>query len=381
MNASFDLSRTTDIKTACEALQVSRASFYRHHGEFIEPADSSSLIQRPSAPLALSADERKQVLDTLHEERFQDLAPHQVYASLLDEGTYYCSIRTMYRILESQHGCVKERRAQLKRPHYHKPELLAQAPNQVWSWDITKLKSFVKWTYFYLYVIIDIYSRYVVGWMVAHREADALAKRLIEDTCRKQQIQEGQLTIHADRGPSMKSKSVALLLSDLGVLKSHSRPHVSNDNPFSESQFKTLKYCPSFPGKFGCIQDSRAFCRQFFPWYNQVHHHCAIGLLTPEQLHYGLAERIQADRANVLMAAFEANPKRFKNKIPLPPSIPNAVWINKPKLIADEDAQRRWGVAETQSPGNEVQVTPRRSDRNEPDLFLKNELARCTLNN
>jgi putative transposase len=208
MNAALELSRHTDIKSACEVLQIPRASLYRFHQTAIEPAQHST--QRPSPPLALSAGERKQVLDSLHEERFQDLAPHQVYASLLDEGTYYCSIRTMYRILESQHGEVKERRAQVKRPHYHKPELLAQAPNQVWSWDITKLKSFVKWTYFYLYVIIDIYSRYVVGWMVAHREADALAKRLIEETCRKQQIQEGQLTIHADRGPSMKSKSVAL---------------------------------------------------------------------------------------------------------------------------------------------------------------------------
>jgi transposase InsO family protein len=379
MNAARDLSRHTDIKTACEALQIPRACFYRCHPTAIEPAEHPT--QRSSPPLALNAGERKQVLETLHEERFQDLAPHQIYARLLDEGTYYCSIRTMYRLLEAEHGGVKERRAQVQRPHYRKPELLAQAPNQVWSWDITKLKSIVKWTYFYLYVIIDIYSRYVVGWMVAHREQDALAKRLIEETCRKQQIQKGQLTIHADRGSSMKSKSVALLLSDLGIIKSHSRPHVSNDNPFSESQFKTLKYCPSFPGQFGCIQETRAFCHSFFNWYNNEHHHCAIGLLTPAQLHYGLAERIQTERANVLMAAFESNPKRFKNRIPLPPPVPDAVWINKPKLIAETPAERRWGVAETQSPGNEVQATPRRSGRNEPDLFLKNELARCTLNN
>lgn len=287
----------------------------------------------------------------------------------------------MYRLLEAEHGCVKERRAQVQRPHYRKPQLLAQAPNQVWSWDITKLKSIVKWTCFYLYVIIDIYSRYVVGWMVAHREQDALAKRLIEETCLKQHIQEGQLTIHADRGSSMKSKSVALLLSDLGIIKSHSRPHISNDNPFSESQFKTLKYCPSFPGQFGCIQETRAFCQQFFNWYNDEHHHCAIGLLTPAQLHYGLAERIQTERANVLMAAFESNPQRFKNRIPLPPPVPEAVWINKPKLIAETPAERRRGVAETQSPGNEVQATPRRSGQDESDLFLKNELVRYTLNN
>jgi putative transposase len=380
MNAARELSRHTDIKSACEALQIPRACFYRFQQTAIDPAEHPT--QRPSPPLALSAGERKQVLQTLHEERFQDLAPHQVYASLLDEGTYYCSIRTMYRLLEAEHGCVKERRAQVQRPHYRKPELLAQAPNQVWSWDITKLKSIVKWTYFYLYVIIDIYSRYVVGWMVAHREQDALAKRLIEETCLKQHIQEGQLTIHADRGSSMKSKSVALLLSDLGIIKSHSRPHISNDNPFSESQFKTLKYCPSFPGQFGCIQETRAFCQQFFNWYNDEHHHCAIGLLTPAQLHYGLAERIQTERANVLMAAFESNPQRFKNRIPLPPPVPEAVWINKPKLIAETPAERRRGVAETQSPGNEVQATPpRRSGQDESDLFLKNELVRCTLNN
>jgi transposase InsO family protein len=380
MNAALELSRHTDIKSACEALQIPRACFYRFQQTAIDPAEHPT--QRPSPPLALSAGERKQVLQTLHEERFQDLAPHQVYASLLDEGTYYCSIRTMYRLLEAEHGCVKERRAQVQRPHYRKPELLAQAPNQVWSWDITKLKSIVKWTYFYLYVIIDIYSRYVVGWMVAHREQDALAKRLIEETCLKQHIQEGQLTIHADRGSSMKSKSVALLLSDLGIIKSHSRPHISNDNPFSESQFKTLKYCPSFPGQFGCIQETRAFCQQFFNWYNDEHHHCAIGLLTPAQLHYGLAERIQTERANVLMAAFESNPQRFKNRIPLPPPVPEAVWINKPKLIAETPAERRRGVAETQSPGNEVQATPpRRSGQDESDLFLKNELVRCTLNN
>jgi putative transposase len=366
MNAALDLSMDTDKKAACEALQVSRATFYRFHAT-AEPA--GGLIKRPTPPLALSAGERQLVLDTMHDERFQDAAPHQVYATLLDEGQYYCSIRTMYRILEAEHGVVKERRRQVQRPHYSKPELLADAPNQVWSWDITKLKSIVKWTYFYLYVIIDIYSRYVVGWMVAHREQDVLAKRLIEETCRKQRIQAGQLTIHADRGSSMKSKSVALLLSDLGVIKSHSRPHVSNDNPFSESQFKTLKYCPQFPGQFGCIQEARSFCQQFFTWYNKEHHHSGIGLVTPEQLHYGLACRIQQDRSKVLEAAFEANPERFKGKLPLPPSIPDAVWINKPKLIAGDEAERRWGVAGTESSGNEVQVTPHRSGQNAQAQF------------
>lgn len=222
------LDRIADVKTACESLQVSTASFYRHHAPFVEPADSSGLIKRPSAPLALSDDERKRVLDTLHEERFQDAAPHQVDGALPDEGQYYCSIRTMYRILDAEHGGVKERRAQVQQPHYSKPERFADAPNQMWSWHISKLKSIVKWTCFYLYAIIDVYSRCVVGWMLTHREQDALAKRLIKETCLKQQIQEGQLTIHADRESSMKSKSVALLLSDLGIIESPIRSHGNN---------------------------------------------------------------------------------------------------------------------------------------------------------
>jgi transposase InsO family protein len=354
MNAALELSMETNKKTACDVLQLSRASFYRFHTQAVEPV--IDLTNRPSPPLALNGDERQRVLDTLHDERFQDAAPHQVYAALLDEGQYYCSIRTMYRILETEHGDIKERRRQVQRPHYNKPELLAEAPNQVWSWDITKLKSTVKWTYFYLYVILDIYSRYVVGWMLAPREQDALAKKLIEETCQKQQIQDGQLTIHADRGSSMKSKSVALLLSDLGVVKSHSRPYVSNDNPFSESQFKTLKYCPQFPGQFGNIQEARAFCQYFFNWYNKEHHHSGIGLVTPEQLHYGLAGHIQENRAKVLKAAFEANPNRFKNKIPSPPAIPEAVWINKPKFITQTADEPKWAVAMELPPGNEVDV-------------------------
>ena len=365
MTAALDLSLETDIKSACEALTLSRASFYRHHAPSVIP--DLGVIKRPSPPLALSDEERQLVLNTLHSERFQDTAPHQVYATLLDEGQYHCSIRTMYRILEAEHGDVKERRRHVQRPHYNKPELLANAPNQVWSWDITKLKSSLKWTYFYLYVIIDIYSRYVVGWMIAHREQDALAKRLIEETCRKQGVQQGQLTIHADRGSSMTSKSVALLLSDLGVIKSHSRPYVSNDNPYSESQFKTLKYCPSFPGQFGCIQDARSFCRLFFNWYNKEHRHTGIGLVTPEQLHYGLANQIRENRSEVLKAAFDAHPERFKNILPHPPAIPEAVWINKPKVFADADAERSWGVVGTKSPGNEVEVTPRRSGPNDLD--------------
>jgi putative transposase len=282
-------------------------------------------------PLALTTMEEQGVLDALHEPRFRDLAPPQVYATLLDEGVYHCSIRTIYRIL-AKHDEVRERRRQVVRPHYDKPELLATGPNQVWSWDITKLKGPAKWTYFHLYVILDIFSRYVVGWMVAHREQAALAKRLINDTCEKQQIQPDQLVLHADRGSSMKSKAVAHLLADLGVTKTHSRPHVSNDNPFSEAQFKTLKYCPEFPGTFGSIQDARLFCHDFFTWYNGEHKHSGIGLLTPEHVHYGMDKEVVQRRATVLEAAFGKQPKRFKGRIPQPQPVPQAVWINPPAL-------------------------------------------------
>jgi len=269
------------------------------------------------------------VLGQLHSERFQDKPPAQVYATLLDEGTYLCSIRTMYRLRE-QNQEIRERRNQLTHPHYQKPELLATGPNQVWSWDITKLLGPVKWSYFYLYVILDIFSRYVVGWMVAPEESAALAKRLIGDTCRKQSIAPDQLTLHADRGSSMRSKPVAFLLADLGVTKSHSRPHVSDDNPFSESQFKTLKYRPEFPDRFGSIQDARSFGHYFFPWYNTEHHHSGIGLLTPEMLHHGRAEEVIRQRQDILSQAYERNPERFVRAHPKPPDKPTAVWINPP---------------------------------------------------
>jgi putative transposase len=247
----------------------------------------------------------------------------------LDEGRYLGSVRTIYRTLD-QNNEVKERRKQVSRPQYRKPELLASAPNHVWSWDITKLKGPAKWTYFYLYVILDIYSRYVVGYMVAHRESAILAKRLIQETYEKQLIPEGQLTLHADRGSSMKSKLVANLLADLGVTKTHNRPYVSNDNPYSESQFKTLKYSSGFPERFGSIQDAREFCHNFFTWYNSVHKHSGIGLMTPEQVHYGQAQSILEHRAKVLELAFKEHSKRFKGKMPKPFPLPEAAWINKP---------------------------------------------------
>jgi putative transposase len=241
----------------------------------------------------------------------------------------------MYRVLDEA-GEIRERRNQARHPQYKAPELLATAPNQVWSWDITKLLGPVKWTYFYLYVILDIFSRYVVGWMIAHGESSALAKRLIAETCEKQNVLPEQLTLHADRGPSMKSKPVALLLADLGITKSHSRPYVSDDNPYSESQFKTLKYRPGFPNRFGSIQDARAFCREFFPWYNGEHRHSGIGLMTPEMVHYGEAALVTSQRQHVLASAFGEHPERFVRGMPMPPSVPEAAWINKPKVESKE---------------------------------------------
>ena len=270
------------------------------------------------------------MLDQLNSERFADQSPRQVYAKLLDEGEYLCSVRTMYRILADNQSS-RERRNQLKHPKYQKPELLATAPNEVWSWDITKLKGPEKWTYYYLYVILDIYSRCVVGWMLAHRESADLAKQLIGNTIEKQEVQQEQLILHSDRGPSMTSHSVAQLLGSLGVTKSHSRPHVSNDNPFSESQFKTMKYRPEFPNRFGCYEDALTFCREFFGWYNNEHYHCGIGLLTPSSLHYGQANEIVAAREQTLHQAWQKNPERFVHGIPTPESLPKAAWINAPK--------------------------------------------------
>jgi putative transposase len=238
-------------------------------------------------------------------------------------------MRTMYRLLDSRKE-VRERRNQLQHPTYHKPQLVATAPNQVWSWDITKLLGPAKWTYFHLYVILDVFSRYVVGWMVAPRESASLARKLIDETCRRQSIARAGLTIHADRGSSMTSKSVALLLADLGVAKTHSRPHVSNDNPFSESAFKTLKYRPGFPERFGCIEDARAHCARFFDWYNHEHRHGSLSLCTPHDVHYGVAAQTLERRAAILAAAYAAHPERFPRGRPAPSELPSAVWINKP---------------------------------------------------
>jgi putative transposase len=328
MEAIASLAPEVGTKPACEAFGVPRASVYRLRTR--QRKIRQETPERAPSVRALSTKERQKVLDLLHEERFVDQAPHEVYATLLDEGQYCCSIRTMYRLLES-HQEVKERRDQLRHPAYQKPELLATGPNQVWSWDITKLLGPAKWTYFYLYVVLDIFSRYVVGWMIAGREAAVLAQRVIHEAIEKQSIQSGQLTIHADRGPSMKSKPVALLLSDLGVTKTHSRPHTSDDNPYSEAQFKTLKYRPDFPERFGSIEDTRAFCQAFFTWYNAEHHHSGISLMTPHVVHYGLAEERFRARERVLLAAYDAHPERFVRKAPTPLPLPQAAWINPPK--------------------------------------------------
>jgi putative transposase len=264
-------------------------------------------------------------------ERFEDCAPREVYATLLDEGIYLCSWRTMYRILAVADE-VRERRNQVQHPAYTKPELLATRPKELWSWDITKLKGSTKWTYYYLYVIVDVFSRYVVGWMITERETAELAEAFIAETCAKEGICPDQLTLHADRGSAMTSKSVAQLLADLGVSKTHSRPHVSNDNPYSESQFKTLKYRPDFPGQFGSLADARAWARPFFQWYNHDHHHSGIGLLTPATVHSGQAATAITARQAVLVMAYEAHPERFVRGVPRPLELPTAVWINPPSV-------------------------------------------------
>jgi putative transposase len=280
-------------------------------------------------------DERGSVRAVLNSERFQDCSPAAIQATLLDEGQYLCSTRTMYRVLEEDGG-TRERRHQLIHPQYQKPELLASAPNQLWSWDITKLRGPAKWTYFYLYVILDVFSRYVVGWMVAPRESAELAMKLIQETCHKQEIQPHQLGLHADRGSAMRSKPVALLLADLSVTKTHSRPYTSNDNPYSESQFRTMKYRPEFPNRFGCIQDSRAFCQTFFPWYNDDHRHSGIGMMTPAMVHHGMAATVREKRQATLDIAYAAHPERFVRRPPTPPNLPSQVWINKP-IKSDDD--------------------------------------------
>jgi putative transposase len=323
MKAVKQLSEQTSVSVACELLGIPRSSFYRAR----QPKRESK--PRPTPKRALKPEEKDQVRQTLNSERFQDSAPRQVYAALLDDGEYLCSWRTMYRILD-EYKEVRERRDQLRHPNYIKPELLATGPNQLWSWDITKLKGPAKWTYYYLYTILDVFSRYVPGWLIAECESATLAQQLITESCAKQGIEPSQLTLHADRGSAMISKTVALLLADLGVTKTHSRPYVSNDNPYSEAQFKTMKYRPDFPERFGCIQDARAWARTFFHWYHHEHYHSGLSLFTPVTVHYGQAPAILEQRQKVLQTAYAAHPERFVRGEPKLPSLPTEVWINKP---------------------------------------------------
>jgi putative transposase len=356
MTATVDLAERVGVRAACTALAVARPTYYRRR----RPACPARV--RPRPPLALSASEEQAVLDALHSDRFIDQSPTEVYATLLDDEVYHCSARTMYRVL-ARHDELHERRRQLLRPAAVKPELLATAPNQVWSWDITKLLGPAKWTYFYLYVLMDIFSRYVVGWLIAERELAALARRLIAQSCVQQGIERDQLTVHSDRGPSMTSKLVAQLLADLGVTKTHSRPYTSNDNPFSEALFKTAKYRPEFPDSFGSLPAALAFGRLFFPWYNTEHRHSGIGFLTPEMVHYGQSAAVLQARAATLTCAFERHPERFKGRQPRPPRLLPAVWINPPSdasevlagktdLTGSPQRDDREAVQETGTPEN-----------------------------
>jgi putative transposase len=321
-----ELAPIIGTRPACRALGAAPATIYRRR----RPPEPRPPRPRPAPARALSERERQRVLDVLHSERFIDVSPEETWATLLDEGTYLCSPRTMYRLLEATHGGVRERRDQLTHPAYSKPELLAERPNELWSWDISKLLGPARWTYFHLYVILDVFSRYVVGWTVQHRETSPIAEALIVQSIEQQQIEPGTLTVHADRGAPMRSKPIAFLLADLGVTKTHSRPYTSTDNPYSEAHFKTLKYRPEFPARFDSIDQAREFCRGFFDWYNHEHRHSGIGLMTPAAVHYDRAQQFHDQRSQVLAAAYARNPERFVRKPPAPPELPTAAWINKP---------------------------------------------------
>lgn len=326
IDAAFDeLKAVTSTKQACDLLGRPRATHYRR----LQPAVAGPPTPRPAPPNALTEAEQQRILAVLRSPEYCDLAPAQVWARLLDDGIYLCSISTMYRLLRIA-GESRERRRQRTHPARKKPELIARHPNAVWSWDITKLAGPERGVYYELFVVIDIFSRYVVGWTVAPAETGELAEAFLAACLAREGIRRDQLTLHADRGTSMTSKPVAQLLVDLGVARSHSRPHVSNDNPYSEANFKTLKYCPAFPGRFGSIEDARAFCAAFFDHYNHVHRHAGVGLHTPASVHYGTAGEIRQQRAATLDTAYAANPARFRHRRPTPPQLPTVAWINEP---------------------------------------------------
>lgn len=321
-----ELAAHTDVKTACALLGRPRGSHYRTKA----PRPVPEPAPRPTPPNKLTDAERAQVLQVLTSERFADKSVAQTWATLLDEGTYLCSQSTMHRILRDNHA-AGERRRQATHPSRKRPELMATQPGQVWSWDITKLRGPVRGVYYDLYVVLDIFSRFVVAWTIAAREDSEIAKTMLEEAMGVHGIPEA---IHADRGTSMTSKPVAQLLLDLGVARSHSRPRVSNDNPYSESAFKTLKYAPVFPDRFGCLADARAFGEQFFSYYNHEHRHSGIGLHTPASVHYGTAHGIRFLRQQTLDTAYATHPERFGHRRPAPPKLPAVAWINQPSQEA-----------------------------------------------
>lgn len=334
MEAAEALAPEVGVAPVCRALGIARATFYRRRHRSLATPRPRATSQRPPPPLALSCEERQSVLSVLYSERFVDQPPDQVYATLLDEGIYLCSARTMCRLLARQ-GQLHERRNQLRHPHYPKPQLVATAPNQVWTWDITKLRGPGKWCLYYLYVILDLFSRYVVGWMLDERDTEGRVQHLLSQTLAKYDIPPGQLTLHGDRGPTLTALSVLQLLTVLGVTPSHSRPRTSDDNPFSEAQFKTLKYHPGYPDRFESMNHARSFCRDLLSWYNHDHRHSGLAYLTPADVHFGRAPAILARRERVLELAFRQHPERFKGRVPKPPALPQAVWINPPATPAE----------------------------------------------
>lgn len=350
MRAAIDaLAQAIPVSRACEVLGFPRSSLYRQRSSKV----AETPAPRPTPARALSDEDRNHVRELLNSVRFADQSPYEVYATLLDEGVYHCSIRTMYRLL-ADHDEVRERREQLRHPTYTKPERLATGPNQLWSWDITKLRGPATWQYYYLYVILDVYSRYVVGWLLAEQESASLAEQLITESCQKQGIAQGQLTLHADRGAAMTAKTVAQLLVALGVTQSHARPYTPDDNPFSEAQFKTMKYRPDYPQRFDSKEQALTWARAFFPWYNQEHHHVALGLLTPAMVHFGHAQTVLAHRQAILDQAYALHPERFVSGAPATQALQAAVWINPPsppKTMPQAQAESSLG---TRFPSPEV---------------------------
>lgn len=357
------------VTETCAAIGLSRATYYRRRG-----GRKPSPRRRTPPPRKLPPSEREKVLETLHEPRFMDLAPAQVFAQLLDEQTYLCSIRTMHRILE-ENVESRERRNQLRRPSYEKPQLMATKPNELWSWDITKLLGPQKWTYYYLYVLLDVFSRYVVGWLIAERESGSLGAQLVSESCERQGIKPGQLNVHSDRGGPMTSKTLAQKYADLGVTKTHSRPYTSDDNPFSESQFKTLKYRPEFPDRFGSIEHARDCVGDLLDWYNFEHRHSSLAMLTPHDVHCGLADQRLAERAAALEAAYRAHPERFVHGMPKPQMLARAVWINPPDDAAKSTPHGT--RAGTEDPGTFAPSTAWRSDGS-ADLYPSRDCPKPT---